>query len=72
METITLTMKEQKRIEVIERVFRREMTMGEAALVLAVSERHSFRIKARIRDAFGVRPVFVSYYCSSSVSYESV
>ena len=42
-------MAEQKRVEVIQRVFRGEMTMAEAAMVLGVSERHSFRIKARIR-----------------------
>ena len=50
METIALTMEEQKRVEVVQRVFRGEMTMGEATLVLGVSERHSFRIKARIRN----------------------
>ncbi len=48
--TIVLTMAEQKRVEVIQRVFRGELTMGEAAMVLGVTERHSFRIKARIRE----------------------
>ena len=42
-------MEEQKRVEVIQRVFRRELTMAEAAMVLGVSERHSFRIKARVK-----------------------
>ena len=42
-------MEEQKRVEVIQRVFRRELTMVEAAMVLGVSERHSFRIKARVK-----------------------
>src|SRR3990167_1608077 len=46
--TIVLTMEEQKRVEVIQRVFRRELRMVEAALVLGVTERHSYRIKARI------------------------
>ena len=46
--TIVLTMAELKRVEVIQRVFRGEVTMAEAAMVLGVSERHSFRIKARI------------------------
>jgi hypothetical protein len=44
----TPTMEEEKRIEVIQRVFRGEVTMVEAALVLGVSERHNFRIKARM------------------------
>ncbi len=48
--TIVLTMAELKRVEVIQRVFRGEVTMAEAAMVLGVSERHSFRIKARIRE----------------------
>ncbi len=52
----TLTMKEEKRIAVIQRVFRGELTMVEAALVLGVSERHSFRIKARMREE-GVKGV---------------
>jgi transposase len=54
--TIVLTMKEQRRVEVIQRVFRKEMTMTEAALVLGVTERHSYRIKAKIREE-GVRGV---------------
>ncbi len=43
-------MAELKRVEVIQRVFRGEMTMAEAAMVLGVTERHSYRIKARIRE----------------------
>jgi transposase len=53
---IVLTMKEQRRVEVIQRVFRGEMTMAEAALVLGVTERQSYRIKARIREE-GVKGV---------------
>ncbi len=37
----TLTMKEEKRVEVIQRVFRGELTVVEAAMVVGVSERHS-------------------------------
>jgi transposase len=44
----TLTMKEEKRLEVIQRVFREELTVAEAALVLGVSERQCYRIKARV------------------------
>jgi transposase len=52
----TLTMKEEKRLEVIQRVFRRELTMVEAAVVVGVSERQCYRIKARVtkRGAKGV------------------
>ena len=39
--TIALTMKEERRAEVIQRIFRGEMTMAEAAMVLGVSERHA-------------------------------
>ena len=56
MDTIALTMREQQRVAVIERVFRGELTMAKAAMVLGVSERQSFRIKARIRKE-GVRGV---------------
>jgi len=49
-------MEEQKRVEVIQRVFRGEVTMAEAAMVLGVTERHSYRIKARIREE-GVKGV---------------
>jgi transposase len=52
----TLTMKEDKRLEVIQRVFRGELTVAKAALVLGVSERQCYRIKARVtrRGARGV------------------
>jgi hypothetical protein len=35
----TLTMKEEKRIEVIQGVFRGELTVAEAAMIAGVSER---------------------------------
>ena len=43
-------MKEQKRIAVLEQVFRGELTMGKASLVLGVSERQCYRIKARVKS----------------------
>lgn len=43
-------------MEVIERVFRGELTVGEAGLVLGVSERQCYRIKSRINE-HGVRGV---------------
>ena len=44
----TLTMKDEKRLDVIQRVYRRELTVGQAALVLGLSERQCYRIKARV------------------------
>ena len=52
----TLTMKEEKRLEIIQRVFRAELTMGKASLVLGVSERQCYRIKARVKKQ-GVKGV---------------
>jgi transposase len=45
----TLTMQDEKRIEVIQRVFRGELTVGKAALMLGVSERQCYRVKARVK-----------------------
>ncbi len=44
----TLTMKEEKRLEIIQRVYRGELTVVEAALILGVSERQCYRIKGRV------------------------
>ena len=52
----TLTMKEEKRLEIIQRVLRGELTMGKASLVLGVSERQCYRIKARVKK-HGVKGV---------------
>jgi hypothetical protein len=46
---ITLTMQQQKRIEIIERALRNDLTVIEAAMVLGVSERQCYRLKKRIR-----------------------
>jgi transposase len=46
----TLTMKEEKRLEIIQRVFRGELTVVEAGLILGVSERQCYRLKARITE----------------------
>jgi DNA-directed RNA polymerase specialized sigma subunit len=48
-----LTMKEQKRVEIMQRVFRGELTMVEAGLVIGVSERQCYRIKVRVNKARG-------------------
>lgn len=45
----TLTMKDEKRLAIIQRVYRRELTVVEAALVLGVSERQCYRIKAQVK-----------------------
>jgi transposase len=49
-------MKEEKRLEVIQRVFRGELTVVEAGRVIGVSERQCYGIKARVtkRGAKGV------------------
>jgi len=44
----TLTMRDEKRLEVIQRVYRSELTVGQAALVLGLSERQCYRVKARV------------------------
>ena len=47
----TLTMKDEKRLEIMHRVFRSELTVGQAALVLGISERQCYRVKARINKS---------------------
>lgn len=47
----TLTMKDEKRLEVIQRVYRSELTVTQAALVLGLSERQCYRVKARVGKA---------------------
>lgn len=44
----TLTMRDEKRLDIIQRVLRNELTMVEAARVIGVSERQCYRIKARV------------------------
>jgi transposase len=46
----TLTMREEKRLEIIQRIYRGELTVVEAALVLGVSERQCYRIKGRVSE----------------------
>ena len=47
----TLTMKDEKRLDVIQRVYRSELTVGQAALVMGLSERQCYRVKARVSKA---------------------
>ena len=47
----TLTMKEEKRLEIIQRVYRGDLTVEQAALVFGVSERQCYRIEARVSKA---------------------
>jgi transposase len=47
----TLTMKDEKRLDVIHRVLRRDLTVVQAALLMGVSERQCYRIKARVDKA---------------------
>jgi len=46
----TLTMQDEKRIEIIERVFRGELTVLRAAMILGISERQCYRIKRRVHQ----------------------
>ena len=47
----TLTMQDEKRLDVIQRVYRSELTVEQAAVVMGVSERQCYRIKARVGKA---------------------
>ena len=47
----TLTMQDNKRLEIIHRVFQSEVTVVQAALVLGLSERQCYRIKARVKKS---------------------
>ena len=47
----TLTMKDEKRLDVIQRVYRSELTVVEAARTLGLSERQCYRIKARVKKS---------------------
>src|SRR5690242_5213814 len=50
MAMTTLTMQDEKRIEIIERVFRGELTVLRAAMILGISERQCYRIKRRVHQ----------------------
>jgi transposase len=52
----TLTMREEKRLEIVQRIYRGELTVAEAALILGVSERQCYRIKGRVSE-LGARGV---------------
>ena len=47
----TLTMKDEKRLDVIQRVYRSELKVIEAAQILNISERQFYRVKARVKNA---------------------
>src|SRR6516225_980906 len=46
----TLTMRDEKRIEIIQRVFRGELTVLRAAVILGISERQCYLIKGRVHQ----------------------
>jgi hypothetical protein len=52
----TLTMQDEKRIEIIQRMFRGELTVLRGAMILGISERQCYRIKQRVGRE-GVRGV---------------
>lgn len=47
----TLSMQDEKRLDIIQGVYRGELTVVQAALVMGVSERQCYRIKARVGKA---------------------
>ena len=47
----TLTMNEEKRLDTIQRVYRSELTLGQAALIMGLSERQCYRVNARVNKA---------------------
>jgi transposase len=47
----TLTMQDEKRLDVIQRVYRSELTVVQAAVVIGLSERQCYRVKARVGKA---------------------
>jgi hypothetical protein len=47
----TPTMQAEKRLKVIQRVFRSELTVMQAALLMGLSERQCYRVKARVGKA---------------------
>ncbi len=47
----TPTMKDEKRLDIIQRVYRSELTVVQAALVMGLSERQFYRVKARVGKA---------------------
>ncbi len=47
----TLTMRDEKRLDIIQRVLRSELTVVQAARVMGVSERQCYRVKARVGRA---------------------
>jgi transposase len=45
----TLTMQDEKRLDVIQRMYRSELTVVQAAGVMGLSERQCYRVKARVK-----------------------
>lgn len=52
----TLTMRDEKRLDIIQRTMRGELTVEQAALVLGMSQRQCYRIKARVKES-GIKGV---------------
>ena len=49
MEKVTLTMKELKRVEVVQKTVSQEITVMEAAELLGISERQAYRLKGSFK-----------------------
>ena len=51
MKGLTLTQREQARLEILNRVLERQLSLGQACPILGMSERHAWRILAAYRKA---------------------
>ena len=63
----TLTMKNEKRLDIIQRVYRSELTVGRAAQVMGLSERQCRRVKGRVKKSGADSLVLAPYHRSPSL-----
>ena len=61
METLTLTQKEQARLQVLNSLLAEHMTLDQAATLMGVSARHTRRILAAYRREAALAQVTVDY-----------
>jgi hypothetical protein len=67
----TLTMKEEKGLDVFQRVYPSELTVGQAALIMGVSERQCYRQSAGKEDwSQGVPGLSASSHSTAPECYQ--